>query len=604
MKKHIFSVIFAASLTFSNVNAQTSVVSVGNTRGLNPNTFGYNNNEDFSPSWLLKSSQEAIANTYAHYLRYPGGTSGNYFNWETGEGYKPVDKMSFNLGSNDTYGNTSGPECADKPNLYCTGSNVSGNNIYDYIKGLDEINKIYASRNLPKIKPIYMMNVGTSEKYAKGDLPHQLRALRTLKAEGYEPEYIQMGNEIFIDRAFPDYTDMFPTAEAYADTVKRWILVIKKEFPNIKWSIPAVKNIQPYVQNPSPTGERNTTWTRRILGRLAQSPNPLIPNSVTFHYYTIGANNTNSADVFGQLYNAYSTQNWYNFFPLPDNNHLNGPGEDNIKLWVTEWGMAGQSTNPSGDQWFYALQLCGMGLMQLESPRLEISTCHVAFAGSSWSNLQMTAPHPKQNLGWGTYMLNKATFGKTEARKLSFSNNPALSSTSTYPSLYGWEFSKTGGAEKEQIVINFSESNRVISTSGLPSRYELLSRAPYDIISYTSDDQFVAAGGQKFGNVSGSTITLPPTSIIRFFNDQPAVTQISSELEKNTFIIPNPTNGQIKIISPFEIEKIEVLNIVGEVIYSGSNKELDLSNQSNGIYFVRVFSFDNSFVQKKVFLSK
>lgn len=52
-------------------------------------------------------------------------------------------------------------------------------------------------------------------------------------------------------------------------------------------------------------------------------------------------------------------------------------------------------------------------------------------------------------------------------------------------------------------------------------------------------------------------------------------------------IFPNPTNGQINI-SAEDIVKIELVNIHGQILYSGKEADLDLSTLTNGIYFIKI----------------
>ncbi|NRD24775.1 aryl-sulfate sulfotransferase [Winogradskyella litoriviva] len=62
---------------------------------------------------------------------------------------------------------------------------------------------------------------------------------------------------------------------------------------------------------------------------------------------------------------------------------------------------------------------------------------------------------------------------------------------------------------------------------------------------------------------------------------------------------PNPTKGSIAIDSNKTIDKIEAYNTLGRKIIESNTKAIDLSNQSNGIYFLRIYSGSNN-VSKKV----
>jgi PKD repeat protein len=75
-----------------------------------------------------------------------------------------------------------------------------------------------------------------------------------------------------------------------------------------------------------------------------------------------------------------------------------------------------------------------------------------------------------------------------------------------------------------------------------------------------------------------------------------------------TVVYPNPTTGEIKVILPNKANSsINVFNIIGENVYSISKNsnyiDFDISNQPNGVYFVKVTS-NGEVTTKKVLLSK
>ena len=68
-------------------------------------------------------------------------------------------------------------------------------------------------------------------------------------------------------------------------------------------------------------------------------------------------------------------------------------------------------------------------------------------------------------------------------------------------------------------------------------------------------------------------------------------------LEQEVSIYPNPTNGEFKVhVRNIENNIIEVVNILGRTILvknvNRNNTNFDLSNQPNGVYFVKVISGD------------
>jgi Leucine-rich repeat (LRR) protein len=75
-------------------------------------------------------------------------------------------------------------------------------------------------------------------------------------------------------------------------------------------------------------------------------------------------------------------------------------------------------------------------------------------------------------------------------------------------------------------------------------------------------------------------------------------------LDASTVLYPNPTNGNIKIDCDNSIKSIEIYDIQGRIIQTTvehtKTAKLDISSQSNGIYFVRVTSEKGKTVQKVI----
>ena len=73
-------------------------------------------------------------------------------------------------------------------------------------------------------------------------------------------------------------------------------------------------------------------------------------------------------------------------------------------------------------------------------------------------------------------------------------------------------------------------------------------------------------------------------------------------------IYPNPNNGRFLVESLYQIHKIEISNITGKVIYSEldinkKTKNIDLSMEQKGVYFVKVFLANNSIKTNSVILN-
>lgn len=77
-------------------------------------------------------------------------------------------------------------------------------------------------------------------------------------------------------------------------------------------------------------------------------------------------------------------------------------------------------------------------------------------------------------------------------------------------------------------------------------------------------------------------------------------TSLKNALAKAVSIAPNPASTKISVIAEEAVEKVEILNMVGEVVKVSNRKDIDTSNLSNGVYFVRTTINDETTVHKLV----
>jgi len=64
-------------------------------------------------------------------------------------------------------------------------------------------------------------------------------------------------------------------------------------------------------------------------------------------------------------------------------------------------------------------------------------------------------------------------------------------------------------------------------------------------------------------------------------------TSVSNTLAKAVSITPNPASTTIKVVADGNVEKVEIVNMLGEVVKVSDRKEVVISDLSNGVYFVR-----------------
>jgi len=91
--------------------------------------------------------------------------------------------------------------------------------------------------------------------------------------------------------------------------------------------------------------------------------------------------------------------------------------------------------------------------------------------------------------------------------------------------------------------------------------------------------------------------------------DGAITTEINNKKENlNLNIMPNPSNGKFNIVmdesSNLRIKTLDVFNLVGELIFSTKptaiTTSIDISNQPNGIYFVKAETTDGFVISSKV----
>jgi hypothetical protein len=92
------------------------------------------------------------------------------------------------------------------------------------------------------------------------------------------------------------------------------------------------------------------------------------------------------------------------------------------------------------------------------------------------------------------------------------------------------------------------------------------------------------------------TVSVSPTSVKEFG-------MTNGDLR----VLPNPTNGIITISSRFEMQKIEVINIPGQILLSETvndkSFQIQLQDFSAGIYFVRIIYPNGLSIVKKVIVN-
>ncbi|MDR1846789.1 MAG: T9SS type A sorting domain-containing protein [Bacteroidales bacterium] len=65
-------------------------------------------------------------------------------------------------------------------------------------------------------------------------------------------------------------------------------------------------------------------------------------------------------------------------------------------------------------------------------------------------------------------------------------------------------------------------------------------------------------------------------------------------------IFPNPTHKEINIACDEKINNIEVVDLLGKVVYQGNKTVIDVSNLARGNYFVRIYTNKGTITKKVI----
>lgn len=98
------------------------------------------------------------------------------------------------------------------------------------------------------------------------------------------------------------------------------------------------------------------------------------------------------------------------------------------------------------------------------------------------------------------------------------------------------------------------------------------------------------------------------TDIGRYYLNQNTSVQNSSQNSELGLIYPNPSNGQftLRLIPDYQTKRLVVLNILGEIVREDeffgnkSDYQIDLSTQSAGVYYLKLFSETTQYTQKVI----
>ncbi|MEM6391398.1 MAG: hypothetical protein AAF797_01345 [Planctomycetota bacterium] len=473
------------------------VAQLGEARETYPDMVGYNGNlTSVSQFWDREPLADAMALLSPGNLRYPAGSIGNYWDWDTGW----LDR------------------------------NADRTRMMHWVQNLVDDDRTYTLENFAKgqkrlgFTPVYMLNMVTK------DLDDQLRQLKRAEAMGMPVTYVELGNEFYFGiGAEPLVHVKYPTPKAYALACNVWAAAIKQEFPD------AIVAVIGSEGGPPSVSERRRNWNEQVMPHLSAEI-----DAVTLHPYAgVGMLNQGKRPWGSKKLQQAQAE----LLTKPEAiQHMmieparswafsrrQSPVPDHYDLWLTEFnvndGMGGVRHT-----WGQGLALASQLSVFLDDDRVKMLCLHNAFGGVLFNALHgqrpntfdgLTAVETKPEIepltptatGLIMSMFGQAANGRDTLAPISFGSDVARRFKGTdepLPLVRGWVFSDSGSTVGSgALVMNLTATptEADMSSLGLAGhRFTQVSCAPNTYVG--SPRQLEQSEGTL-----GRTLPLPPYSI-------------------------------------------------------------------------------------------
>ena len=404
---------------------------VSDTKAITPAIIGLNTQCIKGPYWTEAAFKNAIADIDAGNFRYPGGTIGNFWDWQTGDYLKGAHQPIGYL--NNT------------PNIY----------------KLDDVKGVY-ERSSNRTEPIYMLNVLTST------YEHQKASLDYAKNMGLPVKNIELGNEFYLDdpnnsdASAREYMRILPFVKNYADLCRTWNANLKRDFPGCKTAIVCVNT----PGNWSAARTRVRKWNDSLRYYLKETDY----DAITIHNYTkTGAAAGVAITMYDMVYQSIVSYS-------RDKIHDASLGTSK-PLWVTEYNFEA-GVNPYPGQWVHGLSALLSSLQLASVPRVEFA-CFFNLAGDwkaatiydrdypAGSSVQGVKKNNRSATGYSLSILMQATKNANSIRSIDFATNPTVATTKNgnLKTLYGYLFA--GNESKTVLLMNIGGEEQTVNISGL-----------------------------------------------------------------------------------------------------------------------------------------
>lgn len=540
----------------------SSQVSLSNNTRTTPTT-GLNLNSITKPSWQNQSFLDSTAALLPNMIRYPGGTTSQYWDWRNGK----VLPLSF--WQNGTLQNHQNLATAE----------AVPHRLEDFKVAIEKLG----------VEPMYVLNVLTDS------LESQMAFLRHAKAIGLSVNWIELGNELYFLEE--DFVGKYPSPANYASEMRVWIDSIWAEFPNANVAAIGASE-SPKSNNGGNSPPRLTRWNDLVFPILQEGVD------ITFHNYYKHGNNVTGVDVnrtFATAFDGYKTKESFTVDSLTQGR----------KAWWTEYNLRDDLSGNHivATSWLHGLFTSILHLEKLSNEKNRVIIMHQLTGKEPFGALDSyfvngdTLSNVITPLGKAITFIHKAEAQTENATQLNFSNNPMQTwNTISYPSLIGWRFQ---GADTDKLLLlNCSPEAFELDIAAFSDKgfsYEQLSSRDLTRLDPTSEALRLTKG-----STSSKLSSVPYSLTVVDLNN--TVLNIEKSISHTAAIslYPNPASSTLVMDFPEAFSgKLQLMDINGKVLLEKSLEKkmthsIDVSTFTSGMYLLRVSRIGKQIFSRKI----
>ncbi len=109
---------------------------------------------------------------------------------------------------------------------------------------------------------------------------------------------------------------------------------------------------------------------------------------------------------------------------------------------------------------------------------------------------------------------------------------------------------------------------------------------------------------QSFSSILGSNLETTVNGKSILFRPFNFINPVQNSKDLNVSLYPNPTSNKVIIQTKLESLTFSVINSSGSICKTGNTHEIDLNDQSNGVYLVNIYQKQGVIISQKIILQK